>query len=128
MNCQPSAIIRIHLATGSFGKGSLRPALRGGRPHHLLCSETLLCRRARHLCPTCISTGRAAKSLKQSLSKMLIGKGSWIRKRPGPLQSNLHGYISWQGEYWLSCYKTTVPIWGQLALVNWKKWALLSKS
>ena len=24
--------------------------------------------------------------------------------------------------------ETTAPIWGQLALVNWKKWALLSKS
>ncbi len=55
---------------------------------------------------------------------MLIGKGSWIRKKTRSSSVKLQAIVAGRANIGSLVAKTTVPIWGQLALVNWKKWAI----
>ena len=77
------------LATGAFKEGEPKTCPSCGEDHTIYYAlETLLWRAKTSLSNLYLYWSCCPKSLKQSLSKMLIGKGSWIRKRPGPLQSN----------------------------------------
>ena len=116
------------LGTGSFKEGGLRPVLRVGRPHHLLCSETLLCGGAKPSLSNLYCYRSCCPKFEAEFIQDADWQGGMDKEKDQVLFCQTPGYSSWQGNIGSLVAETTVPIWGQLALVNWKKWALQSKS
>lgn len=56
-----------------------------------------------HLCPICISNGKAAKKYDATFvqgAEVIVG---FDKEKDDELFRRTPGYVSWQGEYWLSC-------------------------
>ena len=56
-----------------------------------------------YLCPLCISSGEAAKKYDATFIQDAEWKGEPDKEKDEELFCRTPGYISWQGEYWLSC-------------------------
>lgn len=56
-----------------------------------------------NLCPDCIASGRAAEKYKASFVADAEEDGEISKEMIDTLFHRTPGYISWQGEYWLSC-------------------------
>ena len=80
-----------------------------------------------HLCPTCIATGRAAQKFEAEFIQDADWQGVMDKEKTRSYSVKLLAIVVGRANIGSPVAKTTVPIWGQLALVNWKKWALQSK-
>ena len=92
------------LAAGSFkeGKAKICPCCEKEstvyytlRPY---CIENV-----ENLCPTCISTGRAAQKFEAEFVQDAEWQGVKDKEKDQVLFCQTPGYVSWQGEHWLSC-------------------------
>ena len=56
-----------------------------------------------NICPTCIANGEAARKYDASFIQGAEWEGEPDKEKEEELFCRTPGYISWQGEYWLSC-------------------------
>ena len=56
-----------------------------------------------HLCPECIASGEAAKKFDAEFVQDAEWEGEIDREKSKELFERTPGYMSWQGEHWLSC-------------------------
>ena len=117
------------LVTVPLRKGSLRPALRVGEDHTIYYALRHYCvEELRHLCPTCILLVVLPKKFEAEFIQDADWQGVMDKEKTRFSSVKLQSIVAGRANIGSLVAKTTVPIWGQLALVNWKKWALLSKS
>ena len=92
------------LATGSFKEGEPKTCPSCGEDHTIYYALRPYCvEELRHLCPTCISTGRAAQKFEAEFIQDADWQGVMDKEKDQILFCQTPGYSSWQGEYWLSC-------------------------
>ena len=92
------------LATGSFKEGEPKTCPSCGEDHTVYYALRPYCvEEIRHLCPTCISTGRAAQKFEAEFIQDADWQGVMNKEKDQILFCQTPGYSSWQGEYWLSC-------------------------
>ena len=92
------------LATGSFTEGDPKTCPSCGEDHTIYYALRPYCvEELRHLCPTCISTGRAAQKFEAEFIQDADWQGVMDKEKDQILFCQTPGYSSWQGEYWLSC-------------------------
>ncbi|MFS9025165.1 CbrC family protein [Streptococcus australis] len=92
------------LATGSFKEGEPKTCPSCGEDHTVYYALRPYCvEELRHLCPTCISTGRAAQKFEAEFIQDADWQGVMNKEKDQILFCQTPGYSSWQGEYWLSC-------------------------
>ena len=56
-----------------------------------------------YICPTCISNGEAARKFDAEFVQNAEWHGENDEEKDDELFHRTPGYMSWQGEYWLSC-------------------------
>lgn len=92
------------LGTGAFKEGEPKTCPSCGEAHTIYyvlrpyCVEELS-----HICPTCISTGRAAQKFEAEFIQDADWQGVMDKEKDQVLFCQTPGYSSWQGEHWLSC-------------------------
>ena len=92
------------LATGAFKEGEPKNCPSCGEEHTIYYALRPYCvEELRHLCPTCISTGRAAQMFEAEFIQDADWQGVMDKEKDQVLFCQTPGYSSWQGEYWLSC-------------------------
>ncbi|RRD95219.1 CbrC family protein [Clostridiales bacterium COT073_COT-073] len=92
------------LGTGAFEEGEEKTCPCCGEKSTIYYSTMPYCiEKVENLCPNCIATGRAA----EKYDAYFISNAEWAGERNQEKDAELFcrtpGYISWQGEYWLSC-------------------------
>ena len=92
------------LSTGAFEEGEAKTCPCCGNKSTVYYSVTPYCiENVENLCPGCISNGEAARKYDASFIQDAEWKGEADKEKDEELFCRTPGYISWQGEYWLSC-------------------------
>ena len=92
------------LGTGAFKEGEAKTCPCCGKKSKVYYSTMPYCiENVSYLCPLCISSGEAAKKYDATFIQDSEWKGEPDKEKDEELFCRTPGYISWQGEYWLSC-------------------------
>ena len=92
------------VGTGAFEEGEEKTCPCCGKKSTVYYSTMPYCiENVENLCPLCISNGEAAKKYDATFIQDAEWKGEPDKEKDEELFCRTPGYISWQGEYWLSC-------------------------
>ena len=92
------------VGTGAFEEGEAKTCPCCGKKSTVYYSTMPYCiENVENLCPLCISNGEAAKKYDATFIQDAEWKGEPDKEKDEELVCRTPGYISWQGEYWLSC-------------------------
>ena len=92
------------VGTGAFEEGEAKTCPCCGKKSTVYYSTMPYCiENVENLCPLCISNGEAAKKYDATFVQGAEWKGEPDKEKDEELFCRTPGYISWQGEYWLSC-------------------------
>ena len=92
------------LGTGAFEEGEEKTCPCCGKKSTVYYSILPYCiENVENLCPLCISNGEAARKYDATFVQDAEWKGDPDKEKDEELFCRTPGYISWQGEYWLSC-------------------------
>ena len=92
------------LGTGAFKEGEAKTCPCCGKKSTVYYSTMPYCiENVSYLCPLCISSGEAAKKYDATFIQDSEWRGKPDKEKDEELFCRTPGYISWQGEYWLSC-------------------------
>jgi len=92
------------LGTGAFKEGEAKTCPCCGKESTVYYSTMPYCvKDVAYLCPICISSGEAAKKYDATFIQDSEWRGKPDKEKDEELFCRTPGYISWQGEYWLSC-------------------------
>ncbi|EHO84140.1 hypothetical protein HMPREF0380_01218 [Eubacterium infirmum F0142] len=92
------------LSTGSFEEGEEKICPCCGNKSKVYYSSFPYCTEdAEYICPTCISNGEAAMKFEASFVQDAEWHGEPNKEKDDELFHRTPGYLSWQGEHWLSC-------------------------
>ena len=92
------------VGTGAFEEGEEKTCPCCGKKSTVHYSTMPYCvENVENLCPLCISNGEAAKKYDATFIQDAEWKGEPDKEKDEELFCRTPGYISWQGEYWLSC-------------------------
>ena len=92
------------VGTGAFEEGEAKTCPCCGKKSTVYYSTMPYCvENVENLCPLCISNGKAAKKYDATFIQDAEWKGEPDKEKNEELFRRTPGYMSWQGEYWLSC-------------------------
>ena len=92
------------IGTGAFEEGEEKTCPCCGKKSTVYYSMTPYCvEDMENICPTCIANGEAARKYDATFIQGAEWEGGPDREKEEELFCRTPGYISWQGEYWLSC-------------------------
>ena len=92
------------LETGSFEEGEEKICPCCGNKSKVYYSSFPYCSEdVEYICPTCISNGEAARKFDAEFVQNAEWHGEPDMEKDDELFHRTPGYMSWQGEYWLSC-------------------------
>ena len=92
------------LETGSFEEGEEKICPCCGNKSKVYYSSFPYCsENVEYICPTCISNGEAARKFDAEFVQNAEWHGEPDMEKDDELFHRTPGYMSWQGEYWLSC-------------------------
>ena len=92
------------LETGSFEEGEEKICPCCGNKSKVYYSSFPYCsENVEYICPTCISNGEAARKFDAEFVQNAEWHGENDEEKDDELFHRTPGYMSWQGEYWLSC-------------------------
>lgn len=92
------------VGTGAFEEGEAKTCPCCGKKSTVYYSTLPYCiENVENLCPLCISNGEAAKKYDATFVQDAEWNGEPDKEKDEELFRRTPGYISWQGEYWLSC-------------------------
>ena len=92
------------LSTGSFEEGEEKICPCCGNKSKVYYSSFPYCTEdVEYICPTCISNGEAAKKFDAIFVNNAEWHGENDKEKDDELFRRTPGYLSWQGEHWLSC-------------------------
>ena len=92
------------VGTGAFEEGEAKTCPCCGKKSTVYYSILPYCvENVENLCPLCISSGEAAKKYDATFIQDAEWNGESDKEKDEELFRRTPGYISWQGEYWLSC-------------------------
>ena len=92
------------VGTGAFEEGEAKTCPCCGKKSTVYYSTMPYCiENVENLCPLCISNGEAAKKYDATFVQDAEWNGEPDKEKDEELFCCTPGYISWQGEYWLSC-------------------------
>ena len=92
------------VGTGAFEEGEAKTCPCCGKKSTVYYSTMPYCvENVENLCPLCISNGEAAKKYDATFIQDAEWNGEPDKEKDEELFRRTPGYISWQGEYWLSC-------------------------
>ena len=92
------------LETGSFEEGEEKICPCCGNKSKVYYSSFPYCsENVEYICPTCISNGEAARKFDAEFVQNAEWHGENDKEKDDELFHRTPGYMSWQGEYWLSC-------------------------
>ena len=92
------------LATGSFVEGEAKLCPSCGKESNIYYDLIPYCiEDIEYLCPMCIANGQAAKKFDAEFVQDAEWQGELDPEKDKLLFCQTPGYISWQGEHWLSC-------------------------
>ena len=92
------------LETGSFEEGEEKICPCCGNKSKVYYSSFPYCSEdVEYICPTCISNGEAARKFDAEFVQNAEWHGELDMEKNDELFHRTPGYMSWQGEYWLSC-------------------------
>lgn len=92
------------LGTGTFMEGEAQVCPCCGEKSTIYSSTRPYCiENVKHLCPACIASGKAAEKYDASFAQDAEWDGEPDKAKDDELFHRTPGYISWQGEHWLSC-------------------------
>lgn len=92
------------LETGSFEEGEEKICPCCGNKSKVYYSSFPYCSEdVEYICPTCISNGEAAMKFDAEFVQNAEWHGELDMEKNDELFHRTPGYMSWQGEYWLSC-------------------------
>ena len=92
------------VGTGAFEEGEEKTCPCCGKKSTVYYSTMPYCvENVENLCPLCISNGEAAKKYDATFVQDAEWNGEPDKEKDEELFRRTPGYISWQGEYWLSC-------------------------
>ena len=92
------------LSTGSFEEGDEKICPCCGNKSKVYYSSFPYCTEdVEYICPTCISNGEAAKKFDAIFVNNAEWHGEPDKEKDDELFRRTPGYLSWQGEHWLSC-------------------------
>lgn len=92
------------LETGSFEEGEEKICPCCGNKSKVYYSSFPYCsEHVEYICPTCISNGEAARKFDADFVQNAEWHGAPDKEKDDELFRRTPGYMSWQGEYWLSC-------------------------
>lgn len=92
------------LETGSFKEGEEKICPCCGNKSKVYYSSFPYCSEdVEYICPTCISNGEAARKFDAEFVQNAEWHGELDMEKNDELFHRTPGYMSWQGEYWLSC-------------------------
>ena len=92
------------VGTGAFEEGEAKTCPCCGKKSTVYYSTMPYCvENVENLCPLCISNGEAAKKYNATFIQDAEWNGEPDKEKDEELFRRTPGYISWQGEYWLSC-------------------------
>ena len=92
------------VGTGAFEEGEEKTCPCCGKKSTVYYSTMPYCvENVENLCPLCISSGEAAKKYDATFIQDAEWNGESDKEKDEELFRRTPGYISWQGEYWLSC-------------------------
>lgn len=92
------------LSTGSFEEGEEKNCPCCGNKSKVYYSSFPYCTEdVEYICPTCISNGEAAKKFDAIFVNNAEWHGEPDKEKDDELFRRTPGYLSWQGEHWLSC-------------------------
>ena len=92
------------VGTGAFEEGEEKTCPCCGKKSTVYYSTMPYCvENVENLCPLCISNGEAARKYDATFVQNAEWKGEPDKEKDEELFCRTPGYISWQGEYWLSC-------------------------
>ena len=92
------------LETGSFEEGEEKICPCCGNKSKVYYSSFPYCsENVEYICPTCISNGEAARKFDAEFVQNAEWHGENDKEKDDELFCRTPGYMSWQGEYWLSC-------------------------
>ena len=92
------------IGTGAFEEGEEKTCPCCGKKRTVYYSITPYCvEDVENICPTCIANGEAARKYEATFIQGAEWEGEPDKEKEEELFCRTPGYISWQGEYWLSC-------------------------
>lgn len=92
------------VGTGAFEEGEEKTCPCCGKKSTVYYSILPYCiENVENLCPLCISNGEAARKYDATFVQGAEWNGEPDKEKDEELFCRTPGYISWQGEYWLSC-------------------------
>ena len=92
------------VGTGAFEEGEEKTCPCCGKKSTVYYSILPYCiENVENLCPLCISNGEAARKYDATFIQDAEWNGEPDKEKDEELFCRTPGYISWQGEYWLSC-------------------------
>ncbi len=92
------------LETGSFEEGEEKICPCCGNKSKVYYSSFPYCSEdVEYICPICISNGEAASKFDAEFVQNAEWHGENDKEKDDELFHRTPGYMSWQGEYWLSC-------------------------
>lgn len=92
------------LETGAFEEGEEKICPCCGNKSKVYYSSFPYCsENVEYICPTCISNGEAARKFDAEFVQNAEWHGENDKEKDDELFHRTPGYMSWQGEYWLSC-------------------------
>lgn len=92
------------LSTGSFEEGEEKICPCCGNKSKVYYLSFPYCTEdVEYICPTCISNGEAAKKFDAIFVSNAEWHGEPDKEKDDELFRRTPGYLSWQGEHWLSC-------------------------
>ena len=92
------------LETGSFEEGEEKICPCCGNKSKVYYSSFPYCsENVEYICPTCISNGEAARKFDANFVQNAEWHGENDEEKDDELFHRTPGYMSWQGEHWLSC-------------------------
>lgn len=92
------------IGTGAFEEGEEKTCPCCGKKSKVYYSMTPYCvEDVENICPACIANGEAARKYDATFIQGAEWEGGPDKEKEEELFCRTPGYISWQGEYWLSC-------------------------
>lgn len=92
------------VGTGAFEEGEAKTCPCCGKKSTVYYSAMPYCvQDVECLCPFCIASGKTAKKYGSSFIQDAEWQGAVDKEKDDELFHRTPGYISWQGEHWLSC-------------------------
>lgn len=92
------------LETGAFEEGEEKVCPCCGKKSTVYFSSIPYCvDNVEYICPTCIANGEAARKFDATFVQDAEWEGARDKAKDDELFLRTPGYLSWQGEYWLSC-------------------------